>query len=835
MFSVHRCAAIALSVGICVTCAPKPKEALPLPAGPEGLQALISKVRHSDPALAAKLAEQAYRKPEARISPIWQWRFRLLHAELLLDQAGGSKGRVPAVLELLKAPIPRDLSPAEAAARIASVRGYIAQVQSQFPTAEGFYETAFANISGVIDPCWRAELLVHHLAPTLRHLARFTEAEVSLKQASVDVKACPDRYWETAVPFVEGNSFNDQFYYENAVSSFDRCRGLATMYRIPQLIANSLGNMALGYYNLGDWDNALRTFDRTDDFYKGLAHPSGKEWHDWGTHIGHRARTYLARGQYDEAARAYKRAIGIAMQVGDEPFLARWRAELTALYIETGDFRSAKSLNQRAVKDTDFRTDVPAAAAARLNAARLDRLEGELPTAQEELANLEKELNEHRSQRDPKLAWQIHGERAQLLVAMKRVPQARREFEAALATADAARSAIHADDYRLTFFQPLRSIYQSYVAFLAAQNQPVEALKVAESGHARLLAEKLNETSRPSPASDFTHIARVKNAVILSYLTSPGGSYMWVTTVAFTRMFRLPPENTLRELIRRHNEPILEERPLSEDQEGRALYDVLIGPAASLIPAGSNVIVVPDGPLSDVNFETLIPPGPTPHYWVESAVISVAPSVTLLVAKQQGTFSPESVLAAGNAVQADPNLPQLGDEELQVLNKTYGSRCTLLKGAGATPANFLQAHPERYSLIHLSAHAIPNPESPLNSYFVLSPGTDEGFKLYAHDLAKLRLGANLVILSACQSTGKNVPGEGLVGLSWAVLRAGAHNVIASLWPVAASATAGLMNRFYSHLDAGESPSKALHSAKLDLARTPGSAPYEWAAFQVYSR
>jgi CHAT domain-containing protein len=835
MLGVHHCAAIALSIGICVTCAPKPKEALPLPADPEGLHALISEVRHSDPLRATKLADQANTKPKATISPIWQWRLRLLQAELLLDQAGGSKAPIPTATQLLSSPTPPDVSLAEAAARIASVRGYIAQVQSQFQTAEGFYETALANISFVIDPCWRAELLVHHRASTLRHLARFTEAEVSLNQASVDVKACPDRYWETAVPLVEGNSFNDQFYYENAVASFERSRGLATVYKFPQLVGLSLGNMALCYYNLGDWDNALRTFDRTDDFYKSLAHPSGKELKDLGMHKGHRARTYLASGQYDEAARAYQEAIEIATQVGDEPFLARWQTELTSLYIETGDYQSARKLNQQALDHTGFETDFPAAAAARLNAARLDRLEGNLPEAQEELAKVEKALDEHRSQRDPKLVWQLHRERAEVLAGMKRVPQARREFETALATADLARSSIRADEYRLTFFLPLRNLYQSYVSFLAAQNQPVEALRVAESGHARLLAEKLNETSRPSPAVDFTRIARVKDAVILSYMTAPDGSYMWVTTAAFTRMFRLPPEGTLRKLIRRHNEPILEERPLSEDQEGRTLYETLIGPAASLIPPGSNVIVVPDGPLSDLNFETLIPPAPTPHYWVESAIISVAPSLTLLVAKHEGAFSPESVLAAGNAVQADPNLPQLGDEELQVLNKTYGSRCTLLKGAAATPANFIQAHPERYSLIHLSAHAIPNPESPLNSYFVLSPGTDDGYKLYAHDLAKLQLGANLVILSACQSTGKNVPGEGLVGLSWAVLRAGAHNVIASLWPVAASATAGLMSSFYSHLNAGESPSRALHSAKLDLTKTPGSTPYEWAAFQVYSR
>jgi CHAT domain-containing protein len=834
MMPDFRLAAIALSVGIFVTCGPKPAGERPLPNDPKELLVLISTVRHSDPSRATKLAEHADTR-FSTINPAWAWRFRMLHMALILDQAGGSNMPISKVSDTLNSPVPPGISSEEAAARIASVRGYVAQVQFEWQTAEKSYESALANISGVHDPCWRAELLVHHRAQTLRHLARYTEAEASLNQASADIKACPDRFWETGLHCVEGNSYNDQFYYENAAASFDQCRGLATVNKFPQLIANSLGLMALCYYNLGDWDNALRTFDRADEFYKNLPHLSGKELHDRGTHMGHRARTYLARGQYDEAARAYSQAIEIATQVGDKPFLARWRAELTSLYIETGDYQLAKALNWTAVHDTDFRTDPPAAAAARLNAARLDRLEGKLPEAQEELANVEKRLDEHRSQRDPKLVWQLHNERAQLLVAMKRVPQAQREFEAALATADSARSSIQTDEYRLTFFLPLRSIYQSYVAFLAAQNQPVEALRIAESGHARLLAEKLNETSRPSAASDFGHIARVKNAVILSYLTAPAGSYMWVTTATHTKMFRLPPEGTLRELIRRHNEPILEERPLSEDQEGRTLYDALIGPAASVIPGGSNVIVVPDGPLSDLNFETLIPPGPTPHYWVESAVISVAPSVTLLVAKQQGAFSPASVLAAGSAIQADPNLPQLGDEELQVLSKTYGPRCTLLKGASATPANFLQAHPERYSLIHLSTHAIPNPESPLNSYFVLSPDTDEGYKLYAHDLAKLRLGANLVVLSACQSTGKNVPGEGLVGLAWAVLRAGAHNVIASLWSVAAPATAGLMTRFYSHLDAGESPSQALHSAKLALAKTPGSTPYEWAAFQAYSR
>ena len=103
--------------------------------------------------------------------------------------------------------------------------------------------------------------MVHHRAQNLLRLARYAEAEVSLRQASGDTKACPDRYWEAMVPLVEGNSFNDQFYYENAVTSFERSRGLATVYKLPQLVALSLANLGLCYYKLGDWDNALRTFE----------------------------------------------------------------------------------------------------------------------------------------------------------------------------------------------------------------------------------------------------------------------------------------------------------------------------------------------------------------------------------------------------------------------------------------------------------------------------------------------------------------------------------------------------------------------------------------------
>jgi CHAT domain-containing protein len=793
----------------------------------------IGKIRHSNASYAIKLAEGSYSDP--KVDDASRWRLSLLYAELILDQGNGADK----VSDLLALPIPPEVPIEEAEARIASVKGYIAQARSRWDEAEALYDKAYARMVSLDDdPCWKAELLVHHQAQTQMHRQNWSSVTILLKQAHRDSAACPDKYWESLAPNVEGNTYNYQTYYEKAVDSYLECLNLARQNKLPQLIEISQGNVALGYHNLGAYDNALKWFDQTDTYYQEHRPLTKKQRGDWAVAKGHRARTYLAIRKYDDAIRFYREAIQAASENGDPNNADRFRAELTSLYTETRDYQSAEQLNQQVLEAATL-NDFPVMAGAQLNGVRLARLRGDLAEARVQLDKLQQLVDQHPEQKDPnpKLIWQMHGERALILAGLKSFEAARREFDAALLTSTAASRVIKADEYRLTYFLPLVSLYQNYVDFLASRNLSGRALQVAEAGRARVLAEKLRRQDSPQAANrDFTSIARAKKAVVLSYSTAPARSYMWATTAHGSELFVLPPEGELETLIKRHNEPILEERSLAEDQSGRALYDLLIGPAAKLIPANSNVIVIPDGPLYDLNFETLIPPGAEPHYWLESAVVSVAPSLTLLLAQEQRAIDPASILAIGRAVQADTSLPSLGGEELQVLERLYGSRCKVLQKADATPAGFLQANPESFSLLHFSAHAISNPQSPLDSYIVLSPQAANEYKLYARDFSGLRLRADLVTLSACQSAGaKNVPGEGPVGLTWAVLSAGARNVVASLWPVAEVASNNLMQRFYAHLHAGEPPDLALHSAKLEMARAPQSVPYQWAAFQLYSR
>jgi CHAT domain-containing protein len=118
-----------------------------------------------------------------------------------------------------------------------------------------------------------------------------------------------------------------------------------------------------------------------------------------------------------------------------------------------------------------------------------------------------------------------------------------------------------------------------------------------------------------------------------------------------------------------------------------------------------------------------------------------------------------------------------------------------------------------------------------------SPGNPENFKLYARDIVHYPLQARLVTISACYGSGlRAYAGEGLVGLSWAFLRAGSHNVIGALWEANDASTPMLMDRLYSGLEAGSMPDAALRAAKLALVHSSGvyRKPLYWAAFQLYA-
>jgi CHAT domain-containing protein len=143
----------------------------------------------------------------------------------------------------------------------------------------------------------------------------------------------------------------------------------------------------------------------------------------------------------------------------------------------------------------------------------------------------------------------------------------------------------------------------------------------------------------------------------------------------------------------------------------------------------------------------------------------------------------------------------------------------------------------QYRIVHFATHGFLNGEHPELSGLVLSLVDEQGNPqdgfLRLHDIYNLKLPAELVVLSACNSgLGKEVRGEGLVGIVRGFMYAGAARVVASLWKVEDDATAALMKRFYQRmLEEKQTPAKALRMAQLDLLKQKRwQFPFYWAAF-----
>jgi CHAT domain-containing protein/Tfp pilus assembly protein PilF len=145
----------------------------------------------------------------------------------------------------------------------------------------------------------------------------------------------------------------------------------------------------------------------------------------------------------------------------------------------------------------------------------------------------------------------------------------------------------------------------------------------------------------------------------------------------------------------------------------------------------------------------------------------------------------------------------------------------------------------QYRIVHFATHGLLDSQHPELSGLVLSlvdqQGRPQDGFLQLQDIYNMNLAADLVVLSACETgLGKEVDGEGLIGLTRGFMYAGATRVVSSLWKISDFATAKLMKAFYTAMEQkGKRPAEALREAQLSLAKdSRWSAPYYWAGFTI---
>jgi CHAT domain-containing protein len=322
---------------------------------------------------------------------------------------------------------------------------------------------------------------------------------------------------------------------------------------------------------------------------------------------------------------------------------------------------------------------------------------------------------------------------------------------------------------------------------------------------------------------------------------------LWAVTATHTSLFVLPKKQEIESRVQNYQKTILKSSDAlrEENADGRYLYDTIVAPAASMIKEGSRIFIIPDGSLNGLNFETLLKPeGETLHYWIEDVTLTNANSIRLLSRLDSSSTSMDAnnLLLIGNPVSSGPqyeSLPNAPAEVDEIKRHFKTDHETVLTQGEAVPSAYGTVRPDRFEYIHFVAHGTASRLSPLDSAVVLSAsaGQRDDYKLYAREIVHHPLHARLVTISSCYGSGlRAYAGEELVGLSWAFLRAGAHNVIGALWEVNDASTPQLMDQLYGGLESGRKPDEALRTAKLAMMHSDGVTrkPMYWAAFQLYA-
>ena len=315
----------------------------------------------------------------------------------------------------------------------------------------------------------------------------------------------------------------------------------------------------------------------------------------------------------------------------------------------------------------------------------------------------------------------------------------------------------------------------------------------------------------------------------------------------------------------------------------RRLFAELFPPQVQeAIRGATRLVLSPDGKLWNVPFAALITNGSgEPAYLGLTTRLAYAQSLTLFASSSADAARGQGALIIGNpvydesrrarmvaATKAGPANASKTVAPMRADRRLFDARALSLSGeapkqlayaqeearkvaelyhsvphTGVEPTEaWFRQHAGQAKIIHLATHGFLNPIAPESGGILLAvPGPDDPIRDYSNDgallaweIPALRLKADMVVLSACETgLGNDVEGGGLIGLTRAFQIAGAKSIVASQWKVADASTAALMTAFHRNLIAGRDRDEALRLAMVEIAKREDlgwNAPYYWAPF-----
>lgn len=344
------------------------------------------------------------------------------------------------------------------------------------------------------------------------------------------------------------------------------------------------------------------------------------------------------------------------------------------------------------------------------------------------------------------------------------------------------------------------------------------------------------------PSSEKIQNLLPNGTALVSYFIAENSKRLFIFTItrsALKILNKALPDNTDK-MIRGFTNSIFYSEPITYNKAGSVL-STLLDP--KLNASIKDIVIIPAGRLGTIPFEALplnkskLNKEFPSEFWINRYSIGYEFSATLLAQKKnrQGNTN-ASIFLCAPIKFPKTNLAELPGTEVEVntIAGLFGQNAQLKKSSDATETYVKQLKLDQYKYLHFATHGIVDEQSPeLSRIFLNETETDDG-NLFSGEIFNLSLNADLVTLSACQTgLGKVSKGEGVIGLSRALVYAGARNVMVSYWSVSDESTSQMMTRFYEDVlqPSTSSYRKTLQHVKISMIEEKKyGAPFYWAPF-----
>ncbi len=710
---------------------------------------------------------------------------------------------------------------------------------SQYEQAIDYYKKALPIFQSIQDRSNEADVLTN-LGVVYYSLSQYERAISYYKNALSIFQVVQDRNGEAYVLGNLGIVYNSLSQDEQAINYYQKALSIFQAVQDRNSEAKTLNNLGLVYDSLSQYKQAINYYQQALPIYQAVRDRNGEA--KVLTNLG---LAYDSLSQYEQAIVYHQKALSIFQAVQDRNSEAATLNNLGLVYDSLSQYKQAINYYQQAlpiyqvVKDRDGEAKV---------------------------------LNN----------WGLG------LYKWGKFVEAEGRLYASIILRESIRADLNSDQNKVSIFENQASSYRNLQRVLIAQGKVEQGLEVAERGRSRafveLLVAKQANTNQP-PAVNSIKIAAIKkiakdqNATLLQYslvsnIDKEQSIYIWVISFTGDITFRkvdlkpLKQQNTsLAQLVNQSRavigargradvEVALSPEFLKRQQEQqihnlKQLHQILIEPIADLLPQDPHqrIIFMPQGELFLVPFPALL--DANNKSLIEQHTILTAPSIQVLEltrqqrqARQNSTSKMQNALVVGNPVMPQV-VTQVGKTPVQLSDLPGAQRealaiADLLKtkaitGAQATESAIAQQMPHA-RIIHLATHGLLDDTKGLGvpGAIALAPvgnGQLNDGLLTSDEILDMKLNAELVVLSACDTGRGGITGDGVIGLSRSLITAGVPSIVVSLWKVPDDSTALLMTEFYKNLSTTNDKAQALRQAML-TTKQKYSDPLHWAAFTL---